>query len=108
MIPLRSLQHLPELVQPVKEARDKRIFDLWLACWTQEEIADAVGCDRHDVDNFLRKSADLPEYAKPAANHLTDFEPPPLLLAAIDAAKLNAPCESADLFSEFGITARAL
>jgi hypothetical protein len=25
------------------EARDKRIFDLWLACWTQEEIAEMVG-----------------------------------------------------------------
>jgi len=62
--------------QDSRDARDKRIFDLWLACHTQEEIADRLDCDRYDVDNFLRKSADLPEYAKPAANHQIDFEPP--------------------------------
>jgi len=58
-----------------KEARDKRIFELWLACYTQEDIAEKVGCGRHDVDNVLRKTADLPENAKPAALH-ADLDPP--------------------------------
>ena len=48
----------------------------WLACHTQDEIAAMIECDRHDVDNFLRKSAASPDYAKPAADHLTDFQVP--------------------------------
>jgi hypothetical protein len=90
----------------LKGARDKRIFDLWLACWTNEEIGEAVGltpqgvgqvlketaelpevskpaalhqavgCERSTVDHALRETANLPESAKPAAQHLTDFDPP--------------------------------
>jgi len=67
---------LSRIDKDTKEARDRRIFDLWMACYTQEEIAAGVGCDRHDVDNLLRKSADLPDYAKPSASHATDFDPP--------------------------------
>ena len=59
-----------------KEARDKRIFELWLACFTQEEIAAEVGCDRHNVDNLLRKSADVPKTQNPAALHQADFDVP--------------------------------
>lgn len=66
---------LSRIDKDAKEARDRRIFDLWLACWTQEEIAEQAGCERHDVDNVLRKSASLPENAKPAALH-ADFDPP--------------------------------
>jgi hypothetical protein len=67
---------LSRIDKDTKEARNRRIFDLWLACHTQEEIASIIGCDRHDVDNLLRKTADLPDYAKPAATHATDFDPP--------------------------------
>ncbi|PKN24112.1 MAG: hypothetical protein CVU64_22905 [Deltaproteobacteria bacterium HGW-Deltaproteobacteria-21] len=52
------------------------IFDLWLACHTQEEIAEICGCERSTVDHALRETADLPKSAKPAADHLTDFDPP--------------------------------
>jgi hypothetical protein len=48
-----------------------------LACWTQEEIAEEVGCDK--TDKALRVSgnpADLPENQKPSAHHATDFDPP--------------------------------
>jgi transcriptional regulator with XRE-family HTH domain len=51
---------------------DRRIFDLWLAGWTQDEIAEAVGCDQDTVSEIVRKSAELPESVKPAADHLTD------------------------------------
>ena len=37
---------LSRIDKDTKEARDKRIFDLWLACWTQEEIAEAVANTR--------------------------------------------------------------
>ena len=32
-----------------KEARDKKIFDLWLACYTQEEIAEQCDCSQPEV-----------------------------------------------------------
>ena len=58
------------------DQRNKRIFDAWMACYAQEEIAAALDCERHDVDNCLRKSAELPDYAKAASEHATDFTPP--------------------------------
>jgi len=59
-----------------KEARNKRIFDMWLACYTQQEIADAVGCPQRTVADALADSADLPKSLKPAADHATGFTPP--------------------------------
>jgi hypothetical protein len=59
-----------------KEKRNKRIFDLWLACHTQEEIAEEVGVTKETVSEICQKSAELPESDKPAASHLTDFEVP--------------------------------
>ncbi|MEW6417620.1 MAG: hypothetical protein AB1480_05810 [Nitrospirota bacterium] len=59
-----------------KEARDKKIFELWMACYTQEEIAGIIGCHQTVVGDVLREMADLPESLKPAASHLTDFDIP--------------------------------
>ncbi len=59
-----------------KVARDKRIFDLWLASYTQEEIAEREGMTSQGVGQVLKEMADLPEVSKPVANHLVDFEPP--------------------------------
>lgn len=61
---------------PVLHARNKRIFDLWLACHTQEEIAETVGCAKTQVNEVCSELANLPEGNKPAASHLTDFDPP--------------------------------
>ncbi len=42
---------------------------IWLACWTVEEIAEAVGCGQATVINvILSISEGLPELIKPAAN----------------------------------------
>lgn len=59
-----------------KDARNKRIFEMWMACHTQQEIADATTTPQKTVSDVLADSAELPESLKPAANHLTDFEPP--------------------------------
>jgi hypothetical protein len=67
---------LSRIDKDAKEARNRRIFELWLACYTQEEIAEHVESERSYEDHFLRESADLPDGAKPAASHLTDFDPP--------------------------------
>lgn len=66
------------LSRTVKEEKDKReakIFDLWLACHTQQEIAEAVGV--HPTDKCLRISGHeylKTENQKAAAQHATGFE----------------------------------
>ena len=59
-----------------KEARDKRIFDLWLACWTLDEIAEDTGVHKDTVSEVCRKTAELPKSDKPAAEHAIDFDIP--------------------------------
>ena len=73
--------HEPEAVTVVFGdncfARERSIFEMWMACHTQEQIAEAVGL--HPTDKALRVSgnlADLPKNQKAAADHATDFDPP--------------------------------
>jgi ParB-like nuclease domain/DNA methylase len=63
-----------------KEARDRRIFDLWLACRTQEEIAEAVGCSQGEVSKSI-PNGNFAEWNKTDAQaavaaHAVDFEIP--------------------------------
>jgi hypothetical protein len=58
---------------------DRRIFDLWLACHTQEEIAEAENVTQQTVSLVLQETADLPKLVKSgaaASEHAVDFEPP--------------------------------
>jgi hypothetical protein len=62
-----------------KEERNNRIFSMWLACHTLQEIAEKVGLDTAQVMRVCCEMADLPKLNKPtraAAEHATDFEPP--------------------------------
>jgi len=70
---------LSRVDKDAKEARNKRIFDLWLACWTQQEIADAVGITKQAVDLVCQEMANLPKLDKldqSSADHATDFQTP--------------------------------
>lgn len=73
---------LSRIDKDAKEARDRRIFDLWLACWTQDEIAEAVGVDQKYVDRTLHgfsqfgESAVLTKNDRAAAEHAVDFTAP--------------------------------
>lgn len=73
---------LSRIDKDAKEARDRRIFDLWLACWTQEEIAAAVGAPQKSVDDVIKgfsengRPANLAKSDLAAAEHATDFTPP--------------------------------
>ena len=70
---------LSRLDKHSKEARNKRIFDMWLACYTQQEIADSVGITKQAVEQVCQETAGLPKLDKvdqSAAEHATDFTPP--------------------------------
>jgi transcriptional regulator with XRE-family HTH domain len=57
-----------------KAARDKRIFELWLACRTQEEIAEQEGITKETVSQII---PDLQKSDKPSVSHQEEeFEPP--------------------------------
>lgn len=69
---------LSRLDKDAKEARDKRIFDMWLACYTQQEIADAVGIGQAEVAKSIPNGvlAELNKTDQSAAEHANDFTPP--------------------------------
>lgn len=52
---------------------------MWLACYTQQEIAEAIGIPRKTVDDTFGESGEIAKLAKTdqsAAEHATDFTPP--------------------------------
>lgn len=52
---------------------------MWLACYTQEEIAEALGLPRETVKDKIGsfgENGNLSKSAKTVADHLTDFDPP--------------------------------
>jgi ParB-like chromosome segregation protein Spo0J len=61
-----------------KEARDRKIFEMWMACRSGKDIADAMALSEGEVSKTLDdfQTAGLPDGNKPAASHLTDFDPP--------------------------------
>jgi len=74
---------LSRIDKDAKEARNRRIFNLWLACWTQDLIAEEVGCTRdkgREVKQLkLGESTNLAEFPKTvhaAAEQARHFDPP--------------------------------
>jgi len=59
-----------------EEARNRRIFALWMACYTQEEIAEREGISKMEVSRVCNEMANLPKSYKAAAEHATDFTVP--------------------------------
>ncbi|MBW1785276.1 MAG: hypothetical protein JRK53_01455 [Deltaproteobacteria bacterium] len=54
-------------------------FELWLACHTQEQIAEIVGSPRQTIADQTSSFAEighLTESGKTSANHLADFDHP--------------------------------
>jgi hypothetical protein len=70
---------LSRIDKDAKEARNRRIFDLWLACWTQQEIADETGIDQGDLSKLVSTFMEIGNLAKnhkAAAEHAVDFDVP--------------------------------
>lgn len=76
----RTIQNwLERIDKDAKDERNRRIFDLWLSCHTQEEIAEAVDVDRGEVKRGFGQFGNLADLTKTdqlAANHEADFTPP--------------------------------
>jgi hypothetical protein len=62
-----------------REKRDKRIFEMWLACYTHEEIAQTEEVDRSIITrrcDEIVQNGDIAKSHKSNAEHLADFDPP--------------------------------
>jgi hypothetical protein len=79
-VPERTVQSwLSRIDKDAKEARNGRIFDLWLSCHTQEEIAEKENLTQQAVAKLsegFTTFGSLAESCKPAALHQVDFEVP--------------------------------
>ncbi|MCH7725796.1 MAG: hypothetical protein IH991_04845 [Planctomycetes bacterium] len=68
---------LSRIDKDAKEARKRKIFDLWMACHTQQEIAEAVGCDQRSLSfTDFGNIANLSKTDQASAEHATDFDIP--------------------------------
>lgn len=69
---------LGRIDKDTKEARDQRIFELWMACCTQQEIATACDVSQGEVAKSI-PNGDLAERNKndqACATHAVDFDLP--------------------------------
>jgi predicted transcriptional regulator len=72
-------QWLARTVKEDKDRRNKKIFDMWLACYTQEDIAKAVACDQSVISDLMKGfmvSVLENQNHKAAASHAIDFDLP--------------------------------
>lgn len=77
-VPERTLRrYVEEVDRQEREKRDQRIADMYMACYTQAEVAAAVGLTHQAVsEHFTQVSANWPKVAKVAAAFDDTFEPP--------------------------------
>jgi hypothetical protein len=70
---------LSRIDKDAKEARERRIFDLWMQCYTQQEIAERENYDQANVSRLIEEFmqiGNLAETHKAAAAHAIDFDIP--------------------------------
>jgi DNA methylase/ParB/Sulfiredoxin domain len=76
----RSVRNwLSRIDKDANDARNKRIFDKWLSCWTQQEIADDEGTSHQTVMRLVQdfvQDGKLSGMDKANADHAADFSPP--------------------------------
>lgn len=71
---------LTNIDKRLKDDRDATIRDMWLACYTQQEIADDVGVSQSEVDRETKDLPKLENFPKRVKLHAEygepDWEPP--------------------------------
>ena len=74
----RVSEWLSRVVKDNKEKRDRKIFDMWLACSTQQEIAEACDISQPQLAEVLKNIGTVfkNQSDKSLADHATDFDPP--------------------------------
>jgi hypothetical protein len=86
-----AIAGLSRIDKDAKEKRNERIFDLWMACYTQAEIADAVNVTQPVVADFIGNGNPAETYkTSAAALHQSDFEPFPRRSAPLVMLSANA------------------
>ena len=62
---------LSRIDKDAKDARDKRIFSKWLACWTQDEIAESEGISVRQFRDLFRisRTGKLPKSSQTLATY---------------------------------------
>jgi DNA modification methylase len=71
--------YLTDIDKQIREARKKKIFEMWLACHTQAEIAAAVELSQKEIskkEEELYLLETLPKGIKLTATYQDEFEPP--------------------------------
>ena len=67
---------LSRIDKDAKAAREKKVFDMWMACHSMQEIAEAVGVHKDTVSEVCRKFPKLENSDKAVADHGINFDPP--------------------------------
>ena len=70
---------LPNWEKLTKQQQGREARSMVMACYTQQEIADAVGMERDSINKSFGDFGNIAEFGKTAqaaAEHATDFEPP--------------------------------
>jgi len=78
---------LSRTIKEEKEAKQKKAREMWLACATQEEVAEAVGVPRQTIDDWVKDFADT------CLEKVSAFPPgfdPPIYNVWKQQAKTNA------------------
>jgi hypothetical protein len=79
-VPMRTMQKwLERKDTTLRQEREKKIYSMWLACYTQEEIAQAVGLSESEIKKTTLsfQNAKLPNGTILEANH-SDLTPLPI------------------------------
>jgi hypothetical protein len=72
---------LSRIDKDAKDARDKRIFSRWLACWTQDEIGESEGMSREAISDISVQFSDLeklPKSSQTLATYAEEGWTPPI------------------------------
>jgi DNA-binding CsgD family transcriptional regulator len=91
-VTLRSVTgYLSDIDKQLREERKQRIFDLWMACFTAEEIAELVNLSDEAVRKEVSQySEGLPKVGKVLADFADEDFSPPLYNVWTFAKKTNA------------------
>jgi len=72
--------YLSDVKADLRKQQREKVFSLWLQCWTQEQIAEAVGLEQQRVAEIAQEIPDLealPNPVKLAAMYQdADWQPP--------------------------------